>query len=475
MAQQFQPPDTSSYLGDATAGYIQDQFQVPPQSPIVPVLQNFPTVTETAGWNAIRGSRTILGGGFDEGRIANRLSRIKGLRRVYGPESIWAKMPGTRRARGSNPFGPRNWGRLSHHELLYEDPINPASRKNRKRIAKGLEAEPEGWSPYNFMAHFGNSAANTVIRSAVNQSTSMSGKMVSGLKNAGILTEDVEAKMAAGGKSAKNEGEFISRGMFARMHASHKVMNKGSTLSEKKVNSLNKFLSVDVERGGFGAGWMEDLGETALKGEDYAHLVGASMKGRMSQYAMGYIQTAAGPNGAPAGYARDKIANTAGKEAYLKGTARATASMEKLGIEKSGGKFLIEDATKGLGKKLGLEVGEEVGSMALMRGGMEGAGLAVAQFIPGVNVAVDIAMAAMMTYDITKMGIGLMKGAVQTAADAGKSFKGSIGKGVMGMGYRDTTVAATSRQRGVMAIQNSMLNARSVLGSEAASVHARFG
>lgn len=37
--------------------------------------------------------------------------------------------------------------------------------------------------------------------------------------------------------------------------------------------------------------------------------------------------------------------------------------------------------------------------------------------------------------------------------------------------YQDTEVAATMRQRGVAAIQNSRMNARSVLGSEARSLH----
>jgi hypothetical protein len=46
---------------------------------------------------------------------------------------------------------------------------------------------------------------------------------------------------------------------------------------------------------------------------------------------------------------------------------------------------------------------------------------------------------------------------------------------MFGMGYNDTEAAATSRARGVMAIQNSRLNARSMLGSEAGMMAAHFG
>jgi hypothetical protein len=54
-------------------------------------------------------------------------------------------------------------------------------------------------------------------------------------------------------------------------------------------------------------------------------------------------------------------------------------------------------------------------------------------------------------------------------------MKGTINKPLFGMGYKDTEVAATSRARGVMAIQNSQLNARSALGSEASMMAAHFG
>jgi hypothetical protein len=91
--------------------------------------------------------------------------------------------------------------------------------------------------------------------------------------------------------------------------------------------------------------------------------------------------------------------------------------------------------------------------------------------IPGLNVIATASMA----YDLTKLAATGVVAAGNFAKDAVKSMQGSIHKPLFGMGYQDTEVAATSRARGVMAIQNSRLNARSMLGSEASMMAAHFG
>ena len=82
---------------------------------------------------------------------------------------------------------------------------------------------------------------------------------------------------------------------------------------------------------------------------------------------------------------------------------------------------------------------------------------------------------ALLVKDLALMSGKILSSAAKTAIDAGASIKGSIDKPIMGMGFRDNTVAMTSRQRGVMAIQNSRLNMRSALGNEAAGIHAVWG
>ena len=91
--------------------------------------------------------------------------------------------------------------------------------------------------------------------------------------------------------------------------------------------------------------------------------------------------------------------------------------------------------------------------------------------LPGLNVLAT----ASLIYDVTK-GIGKIAVAGQNfAKDAVKSMQGSINKPIFGAGFVDNEVSASSRARGVMAIQNSRLNARSLLGSEAAMMAAHFG
>ena len=96
---------------------------------------------------------------------------------------------------------------------------------------------------------------------------------------------------------------------------------------------------------------------------------------------------------------------------------------------------------------------------------------AAAMAIPGLQFVA----AASFVYDLGKMAGEVVKSGINLARDANKSLQGSINKPMFGMGYRDTEAAATSRARGVMAIQNSRLNARSVLGSEAAMMASHFG
>ena len=96
---------------------------------------------------------------------------------------------------------------------------------------------------------------------------------------------------------------------------------------------------------------------------------------------------------------------------------------------------------------------------------------AAAMALPGINL---LATAALV-YDLGKIGGALVKSGVNLAKDAVKSMKGSIDKPGFGMGYKDNEVAATSRARGVAAIQNSRLNARSALGNEGSMMAAHFG
>ncbi len=79
-----------------------------------------------------------------------------------------------------------------------------------------------------------------------------------------------------------------------------------------------------------------------------------------------------------------------------------------------------------------------------------------------------------MAYQLAKLGGLAVKAGINFGKDGMKSMQGNMYGGMFGT-YKDDEVRATSRARGVAAIQNSRLNARSLLGSEGAMMASHFG
>ncbi len=201
------------------------------------------------------------------------------------------------------------------------------------------------------------------------------------------------------------------------------------------------------------------VGDVGVRG----NMMASSMYGGGSRYMAGYFRGAGG------------FAGKAGLQGQaLTGANKAVAHMaEALGQKQIAGKaglqaashVLEQGAFKTLGTKGVMEaLGTKSGAKVL-------GARAAAMAIPGLNV---IATAALV-YDLGKMAGEVVKSGINLAKDAGKSLQGDIYKPSFGMGYKDTEAAATSRSRGVMAIQNSRLNARSMLGSEGAMMAAHYG
>jgi hypothetical protein len=158
----------------------------------------------------------------------------------------------------------------------------------------------------------------------------------------------------------------------------------------------------------------------------------------------------------------DKVASRAAMTAFKTemsagGTFGGNALMRGIG----GGK------TMGTGFKMMRAGARSEGMLAMRLGGTRMLGAAMGPL--------SIISNAQLMYDIGK-GVGkIAVGGMNFAKDAIKSMQGSINKPMFGTGFKDNEVAATSRSRGVMAIQNSRLNARSMLGSEAGMMAAHFG
>lgn len=174
--------------------------------------------------------------------------------------------------------------------------------------------------------------------------------------------------------------------------------------------------------------------------------------------------------------------NPAAADAYLSGQADANlriALREEGGLlkgrgalaEKLSGMSAEDLAASGMEKFAG-KTAFQLGTRALATTGLEIGGALSEGFLNPV-------MDAMAAYGVAKLAGNIVThavtGTIHTIEGAYTSFVGDINKAPMGMGYKDTLAASTSRSRGVLAIQNSRLNARSVLGNEAGAIAAHFG
>ena len=191
-------------------------------------------------------------------------------------------------------------------------------------------------------------------------------------------------------------------------------------------------------------------------------LLVSSLAGSTTQMYGGYFRTAMG------------FGQSLQGEAALAGRSKALKAITDLGVtDDVAEQILLSTRKGGQGLRAGFQAAgissktvmanSAARNVMLARGGA--LGLRTANVLGTVSLA----------YDLGKMAGEVVVSGINLARDAYKSVQGSINKPAFGMGYQDTEAAATSRARGVMAIQNSRLNARSVLGSEAGMMAAHFG
>lgn len=211
-------------------------------------------------------------------------------------------------------------------------------------------------------------------------------------------------------------------------------------------------------------------GQVGVRGNMYA----SSLAGAGTTYVAGYARGAQGFGGVSGltgraldGAARAEksfgsaFAKAFGDDGLEIGGKLIKGSDEAIGLLRStGGGKLFGQLGASATKKLAVS---GAGKMLAMRAG--------AMAIPGVQLIA----AASLVYDIGQMAGEAIKSGINLAKDANRSLQGAIAKPTFGMGYKDTEAAATSRSRGVQAIQNSRLNARSALGTEGAMMAAHYG
>lgn len=453
------------------------------------MMENIPGITASLGFAQFRGSNTLLRGGFQDNRRARTIAgrtfggpgKLGGFTRsgeLVGPKASAFYGSSARRAQLASGQAVSKTGQIM--------PFGKGARVNH------VTARPRALTRYNSLAMF-QSAENARFYSPFQMAAKLGGKQA--VKNEAFRT-------AVYGAAGPAEGEQVfQRGMISMMTAGRRAdlierrAISGSTRATKKLataqeqvrrlagmNNPSMVAGKTFTGGQFGrilpksagAGLVLPAGQTlnvaspmtaALSGGPKVGLTGNLMASSGSSVGSRFTQ----------GYVRGALGNiNAGglTDDAMRGASKAVTHMETA-IFKSigspsmhlGGEALEKGVFKTLGAKGTLKtLGTKEGARVL---GTRAAAMA----IPGLNLLAT----ASLVYDLGKMGGEVVKSGINLAKDAVKSMKGSIDKPSFGMGYKDNEVAATSRARGVMAIQNSRLNARSALGSEGAMMASHFG
>jgi hypothetical protein len=268
---------------------------------------------------------------------------------------------------------------------------------------------------------------------------------------AGRKTDILERKALSGSERALRKLSKVDRTVqrLAGMNNPAILQSTTSLVGGGMAGSISTVTPGLVDSSMAAAVTGKGAGQVGVRG----NLLASSMGGKGTQYLAGMFRGALGHFDTPG--LSPMAQRGADKVVQMLGTSLGDDALAKTAL-KSGFRNAGVSVTKALGTK--------GGAAAL---GLRGAALA----IPGLNVLAT----ASLVYDLGKIGGEAIKSGINLARDANKSLQGSFSKPTFGMGYKDTEVAATSRARGVMAIQNSRLNARSMLGSEAGAMAAHFG
>lgn len=312
---------------------------------------------------------------------------------------------------------------------------NPRYLRRLRRAANidptAYGAEAKIYSPFNFLSSTGN-----FLFSKRDTNVPLVGKRANSLIS--------KASGSLSGKLGLQEGDIpFSPGTLGRIMGMNDIANMSSrSFAKNKASMLanvGDLMNAAPEAFAYGD---DIVGRYAM-----ASRFGSTIGGKISGKAAGYIHGAS---------AYKEAAKMGGKDALRNFASEGRQLIHAAGKETSG--FFRE------GFDIGLKAAEEGKFLAKVSP-------YAAPALRGINVASWILLAHDAALGVGKVVGAATKGIIET----GKSTMGSINKPIMGMGFKDNTVAATSRQRGVMAIQNSQLNARSILGSEGAMMAAHFG
>jgi hypothetical protein len=456
--------------------YTQDEMLETPL--YARTLENLPGITAGIGFQAGRGARTIMAGGgfmddasrFGVDKKAQRYGAFRSGAMSLDPNDLSSGQQflsfGRRSGRGA-----RLAGEAGRQPIYYGARVNTVTTRPRAlRRMSSLSAFAEDQRTYTYAqgirgplskARFGPLGKLAEASGTARDEALLGPGLFSGI-TAGRKMDLLERKALSGNARAMSrlsQSDIGIQRMAGMNNARMTTMTMGSPAGIPMLERMTSS-GTALSEGMVAA----RSGEIGARG----NLLASSMAGKGTRYMSGYFRGAqgfagvAGLEGEAFAGAQKAIANMT---SALGTEGIAGKAGEKLAGETAAKQILKEGAFKTLGAKGTMEAFSTKAGMKVL--GARGAAMA----IPGLNLLAT----ASLVYDIGKMGGEVIKSGINLARDAEKSLQGSFSKPMFGMGYRDTEAAATSRSRGVMAIQNSRLNARSALGSEASMMAAHFG
>lgn len=486
-----------------------DQMEAPLYARI---LETFPGIAASIGLSTTRGSSTLLRGGYMDS--ASKRGTGKLGKRIPGYRGLGQKIDASRAAK----FRTLNGGTLNSYGSATKQFLGGAQRNQALGAATGsarktpflrssrlnnVSLRPRNLTGFHSLSVFANPSQNAYTpfgasgflgKTKLGQKaltgmgitlkegeTAFGPGMLSGI-SAGRRVDLLESRALKGSKRAARKlakaddalGKLVKMnnvpglqgGQFGRILP--KSINQGIVLQPGKTLGASAFGGVTGTPGAM-------AGQVGVRGNMYASAMGSAGVGYMAGYARGSLGFGGlTGKGALTGRALEgaRSAEKAFGNAFAKAFGDDGLEIGGKLIKGSDGAIDFLRSTGGKGKQFFRPLGASAtkklavsgaGKMLAMRG--------AAMLLPGVQLVA----AASFIYDIGQMAGEVVKSGINLAKDANKSLQGSIAKPTFGMGYKDTEAAATSRSRGVQAIQNSRLNARSALGTEGAMMAAHYG
>ena len=417
------------------------------------MMENMPGITSVALFNARRFANTMEKGGYrdvldNDSKAKTRLGRGAQRRRAFRTGAFLPDATGTPVATTSN----RRFLFGSRRDLTGKTPfikqslgINLPRFRNINRVANlnqlsGL-ANRGAYTPFQ-----GMSMLDSVLKKRQFMQDARAGLGVS--DDVAMLSGGVLGRLSTMGKSY-NASMTAARGRGSM----NPIRKRAATKANKTLTGINRSLGA--------------LGQAAAPGSTMNQRVAMTAGGLLTQ---GFLDDVASLLDG------DLISKGVTPKSYAGASAGSQARYRAMFEKAMGGpSTAVDDALNTINSKTVRQVAGTAFKTGERTVAVKLAGRYAAAQYAKVAGPLNIVGTAALVYDLSKMAATGVVSAGNFAKEAVKSMQGSMRKPLFGMGYQDNEVAATSRSRGVMAIQNSRLNARSMLGAEAGMMAAHFG